>query len=378
MLAPATATRLTRLVRLIGLVAVVWGSVGPELTRYPLVTALTVVSWLGWAGWALLPRRDSAAVRWSLVVMGVAGGLSAAYLPASLITAYAVAFGGPALLGVTLTQGLALSSLATGSLLISALVAQLPARGVASMAAGAVVAMLLGVTRGQTRLAAEQNRLLLEQNRTIRAERDRAAALAERGRIARDIHDVLAHTLGGLALQLDAADALLEAGRVDEAAGRVRSSYRLALSGLADARRVVGTLRAGDFEPAAELGRLAREHREAGGTVELRLDTELAGLDEQAGVAVLRAVQESLTNARKHAAGQPVTLTVRDEDADLVVTVTNPLTSHRTVLGPTGSGAGLLGMSERLRAVGGTADARRVRDRWEVRLTVGRTRGEQR
>src|SRR6185312_3428342 len=101
---------------------------------------------------------------------------------------------------------------------------------------GLIVAILVGVSRRQARTGVARERALLE-------ERARTAALAERSRIARDIHDVLAHSLGGLVLQLDAVDALLESGKTAEAAGRVKAARGLAADGLDEARRAVDALR---------------------------------------------------------------------------------------------------------------------------------------
>ncbi|MFE4459360.1 sensor histidine kinase [Nocardia tengchongensis] len=183
---------------------------------------------------------------------------------------------------------------------------------------------------------------------------------------------MLAHTLGGLALQLDAADALLEAGAVDQAAERVKASHRLAVSGLADARRVVGTLRSDRFDAAAELRRVVDEHRAAGGRLAERLDVSLSLPDEQPALALTRAVQEALTNARKHAPGQPVTLTVRESGGRLEALVSNPLATRPSPLGGSGSGAGLLGMRERIEAAGGSLAAGKDDGRWTVRILLPR------
>ncbi|MEV6769102.1 histidine kinase [Nocardia sp. NPDC051030] len=371
MLLTSEPTRLARFLRLVGLVSVVSSSVGDASMRHPWVAVLAVLSWLGWAGWVVEPARAYRLERICLCAMAVGGGATCIQLPGSAITALATVFIGLALAG-TVGFGLGVAAVTVLCMCVSVVAAGVRPQALAGLLVGVVVAGLGGWGRRQSRIAADQNRLLVEQNRVIRAERDRAAALAERGRIARDMHDVLAHTLGGLVLQLDAADALLEAGQVDRAAERVKGSHALAVSGLAEARRVVGALRAESFDLTAELRRLAEEHRSAGGQLEVRSDVDPEVSNEQAAVAIARAVQESLTNARKHAPGQPVTLALRG-DADMIqVQVSNPLTAHRVSLAASGSGAGLLGMRERITAVGGTVEAAKEGDRWTVRIRVPR------
>ena len=97
--------------------------------------------------------------------------------------------------------------------------------------------MLVGFSRRQVRIDRRRRR------REAEREQQRARLLADRSRAARDIHDVLAHSLGGLVLQLDAVEALLEAGRVDEATRRAGDARALAADGLAEARRAVHALR---------------------------------------------------------------------------------------------------------------------------------------
>jgi signal transduction histidine kinase len=243
---------------------------------------------------------------------------------------------------------------------------------------GLLLGVLIGFSRRQARVAAARAR-------EAEREQQRAELLADRSRAARDIHDVLAHSLGGLVLQLDAVEALLEAGRVDEAAERAGQARTLAADGLAEARRAVHALREdqGPEEPAtrttaagaAEAGRASRPdgdhgpgltalvdaHRSFGGDVVVRGDAMLADLDAAHRAAVTQVVREALSNARRHAPGRPVTLSViRDGDAVDVV-VANPLS---------GGGHGLLGMHERFRELGSgaTVEAARSDDEFVVAM----------
>jgi len=102
---------------------------------------------------------------------------------------------------------------------------------------------VLGLNRRQYQLRARQAEELLAQTRLAQQEHSRAAALDERARIAREMHDVLAHSLGALTVQLDVAEALLEKGSAEQAVERVRRANRLARDGLAEARDAVAALR---------------------------------------------------------------------------------------------------------------------------------------
>ena len=212
--------------------------------------------------------------------------------------------------------------------------------------------------------------------RAERAEADQArrvsqARAAERARIAREMHDVLAHRLSLLATYAGALayrpDAPPE--QVSRAAEVVRSGVHQALDEL---REVIGVLRddslpglAAGSRPLpgiADLAELIEESRAAG----MRIETggaawHAAGLPEAAGRTAYRVVQEGLTNARKHAPGQPVSVTLEGgPGAGLDVSVVNPAGPAPAGLadGVPGSGNGLIGLTERLELAGGRLDWR--------------------
>ncbi|SDQ09904.1 Signal transduction histidine kinase [Curtobacterium sp. UNCCL20] len=246
---------------------------------------------------------------------------------------------------------------------------------------GLLLGVLIGFSRRQFRVAADRSR-------EAEREQQRAELLADRSRAARDIHDVLAHSLGGLVLQLDAVEALLEAGRVEDATTRAGEARALAADGLAEARRAVHALREdtgpdGDPEPATRPGvtdpdqgirssrpvaddgtgltALVDAHRSFGGEIVTQGDTTLTVLDAAHRAAVVQVVREALSNARRHAPGRPVSLSViRDGDAVDVV-VANPLA---------GGGHGLLGMRERFAELGSgaTVEAERSDDEFVVAM----------
>jgi signal transduction histidine kinase len=194
---------------------------------------------------------------------------------------------------------------------------------------------------------------LRERARRAEADQERRVAearSAERTRIAREMHDVLAHRLSLVAATAGAMEYRPDTPpeRLVAAAGVLRAAAHTALEEL---REVIGVLRAdpdGDHpQPTtADLPRLVDEVRAAGVSVDLadELGTELDG---RLGRTVYRVVQEGLTNARKHAAGQPVRVRVTD---DVLVEVTNPVGESA---GTPGSGTGLIGLAERVELAGG-------------------------
>ncbi|MDX3006665.1 histidine kinase [Kribbella solani] len=220
------------------------------------------------------------------------------------------------------------------------------------------VLIAFGLNRRQYEVQARQTEQLLEQTRLAQSEHARAATLEERGRIARDLHDVLAHSLGALSVQLEVAEALLEErGDTAGALDRVRRSRRLAVQGLTEARNAVAALRADAVpELPQAIAALAEQHEKDHGTAVHFTNTGVVKQpDSGATVALLNAAREALTNAAKHAPGQPVAV----ELDGVRLSVRNK--------GPTnGEGFGLAGMRERLALIGGTLTAGPDGDDWLV------------
>jgi len=186
---------------------------------------------------------------------------------------------------------------------------------------------------------------------------------AERRRIAREMHDVLAHRLSLLSVHAGALEYHpgAPAGEIAEAAAVIRAS---AAAALADLRQVIAVLRedatAGDGPPQPGFGQLAdllEESRAAGMTLHAHIDLPSAAqASETAGRTVYRVVQEGLTNARKHAPGAPVEVTVATDGE----TVTAEVISRRATVesgpaqaAPAGDGAGLIGLAERVALASG-------------------------
>jgi signal transduction histidine kinase len=207
-----------------------------------------------------------------------------------------------------------------------------------------------------------------------------AAALAERARIARDLHDVLAHSLAAVSVNLQAAEGLLSAGTLPadnpelaKAVECIDRAGNLTREGLAAARRAVLALRDDTMPLPDQLSSLAREYRADGDMdVDFAVIGQVRPVSAEASLAAYRTAQEALTNARKHAPSQPVTLRLGFEDAQITVSVVNPL-PPRCVPGPlagTGAGFGLVGLRERATLAGGELEAGPEAGNWQVKLRI--------
>ena len=220
----------------------------------------------------------------------------------------------------------------------------------------------LGVGRRSYILRAESAEKLVHETERANHEQAHAAALAERSRIAREIHDVLAHSLAALTVQLEAADALLESGKeggVERAHAYVQKSRRIAREGLVETRRAIAALRE-DAPPLPELlYALADAYRgDTGAEADVRIEGLPRPMQADAGLTVYRAAQESLTNVRKHAPGAPVRLTLLFGDEEVVLTVANGApTAPLSALADSGGGYGLAGLKERAELIGGSLEA---------------------
>ncbi|GAA4253373.1 hypothetical protein GCM10022255_054000 [Dactylosporangium darangshiense] len=222
-----------------------------------------------------------------------------------------------------------------------------------------LVLLLLGIVRREREARSEQDRKLA-------GEQARTATLAERARLAREIHDVLAHSLSALSLQLETAAALLERDRAAEAAVIVDRAGRLARDGLTETRRAVSALR-GDPVPLPELvGELAAGYREdAGAPALFEVDGEPRALSAETGLALFRGAQEALSNVRKHAPGSEVAVRLAYLDDAVRLTVHNRGTGGPPVTGLS-PGYGLTGLRERAELAGGTVEAGPSDHGWTV------------
>jgi signal transduction histidine kinase len=213
---------------------------------------------------------------------------------------------------------------------------------------------------------------LVEQMRGLQADLAQRSRVEERSRIARELHDVIAHSLTVSLLHVSGARLAVEHDPED-AARALADAERLTRQSLADVRVTVGLLRTPDdegIEPpvlgARELPRLVDELRAARADVSLVIDGELTGFPAPTDATVYRIVQESLTNAARHAPGSrvQVRVTAYADRIDLSVDSAGSPGS--------GSGIGLMSMKERAEAVGGTFHAGPGGEGWMVHASLPR------
>jgi signal transduction histidine kinase len=224
-----------------------------------------------------------------------------------------------------------------------------------------------------------QARELFEEEERTRVARNEAAALDERGRIARELHDVLAHSLSALSVELEGARLLALDRDVDsEVIAAIGRAHRHAAAGLDEARAAIKALR-GDSVPGPDkIEDLIEDIRAHGIECTLEVSGEPRRLPSEAALAVFRTAQEALTNVRKHAEEAERVDIRLDYDPDgvqLIVTDSagdrvEPRVPQPAALSAAGSGYGVSGMRERAELIGGRLLAGPTEDGFRVELWV--------
>jgi signal transduction histidine kinase len=231
--------------------------------------------------------------------------------------------------------------------------------------------ILLAIGAG---LLLQRQNALVQQLRAAQGALAEEAAVAERQRIAREVHDVIAHSLTVSMLHITAARLAVRRDP-GEAEAALADAERLGRQALNDVRRTVGLLHEGTgsgtaraLPGATDVPALVESYAAAGVDVRFECTAELGTLSPAGGLALYRAVQEGLSNATKHAPGAAVAVSIRQHDGSLVAEVTNP---YDAAAGRNGTvGLGLRGMRERVEAVGGTVAAGPRDDGWVTTCAV--------
>jgi signal transduction histidine kinase len=394
---PASIAAVRVLVLLIVLATVPFASPHPGLASAHgiaiIVTlAVSAIAWLVW----LRPGNQYPVMVAALAVMAAGGGTLAglsAFSPAVAVGCVVTSSAGVRL---SSPASLAITAETIGGFLIAGLAVGAPLGTLAGYPAAFVGLWAFGVTRRAYVLRAQEAEAALEQARRAHAAENQAAALAERARIAREIHDVLAHSLAAVSVNLQAAEGLLgslpEESRGSEVVQAMECIERAVVftrEGMTEARRAILALREGSDGSGAEAA------APAAGPAPTRLVTELRGLAEmfradgdavidfdvtgaprpvgaEAALTAYRTAQEALTNARKHAPGQPVALGVTFTPAELEVRVRNalPEAGRAGPLAHAGAGYGLTGLQERAALAGGTLTVGPSDGQWTVHLRI--------
>jgi signal transduction histidine kinase len=237
---------------------------------------------------------------------------------------------------------------------------------------------LLLVREATQRRRADQ---LLVELRDARAAELRSAALAERASVAREMHDVLAHTLSGLAMRLEGLTLAADNQPVDEDfRSRLGGAADLARTGLGEARAVVSVLRERPTAGPDQVPALIETHTAAGEACTLHVSGHPGRVSAEVGLAIYRTIQEGLTNARKQASGATSVVNLHWQASRVDLTVdTGPIDSRAAgntadLRDPTASGgSGLSGIAERARALGGSVESGFTEHGFRIHLTLPTT-----
>jgi signal transduction histidine kinase len=343
-----------------------------QVTAYIILAVLMAA----WAAVEFAPKLRSACVPWILGAIALVSGAAAATKTG----------------GNFLTIGLvaAISAGSADSLVVGWLVVALGTIGFESLALSGSLSfwelappaillggLLLGLTRRDHRRRAEQSAALLAKAEQLREEQATVATLDERARIAREIHDVLAHSLGALALNIQAARAVLTDQHDEARAVEILDqAQRMATDGLGETRRAVHALR-GETQPLPEgLAELGAAHQRRHGA---RVTFEVTGaprpLPPDAGLAITRTAQEALVNTAKHAPRQPIQIRLDYAESTTSLKVVNHLGGNggdAAGLATVNGRYGLTGLRERLLLLDGTLSAGRAGGDWVVLAEVPR------
>lgn len=286
----------------------------------------------------------------------------------SLFATYTVASRSP----VRTTVGVALtvSSAVVGAMLLAGLqVQEALQRGVLPWT---VLAAALGIAARSQRQALEAARLRAQEAESSRDDEAQRRVAEERLRIARDLHDVVAHQIAVVNVQAGVARHLLEGDPVDTSGARKALGHVREASGavMRELPAFLGVLRSDDdtapTPTASEVEELIEAARRSGLEVRARVAGDPHRLDRGAAVATYRVLQEALTNAAKHGDGAAEVAVLHGPDST-VVEVTN-LVGRRV---PAAAGGhGLIGMRERVATHGGTLVTGAEGDRWRVRAEI--------
>jgi signal transduction histidine kinase len=334
--------------------------------------ALVALAALVLAGgvWMSFPRRALPASRRlaGLVLVAAATAALTGLQPES--AGYAAIFYVAAIGTVRLPDGPA-ARIFFGGLALEVAVGALFAHRSASDLAGLVFSVVpwffIARLLRDLRTGRDEAEALVEELQESRAAHAASAAEAERSRVAREMHDVLAHSLSALALQLEGARLLAQDRDGDpEVVAAIERAHHLAAGGLHEAREAIAALR-GDALPGPE--RLPALAEDFDGACTLTVTGEPRPLGSEARLAIYRTAQEALTNVRRHSAADRVEIRLDHEPGGTRLTVQDFGPGAPVAIGGgPGGGYGLTGMRERAELLGGRLEAGPTRDGFRVEL----------
>jgi len=347
--------------------------VGAQGTALAIALGTATISYVIW----LFVRDNEPMTVAMMAVMAVSGGVLAGLSPLSTAIAIGCVATSSAGARLDFEKSLAVTSATVATFLAAGLVSGAPAETLLGYPLTFIGLWAFGLTRHSYLLRAEEaERTLAGTKRALVAETE-AAALVERARIAREIHDVLAHSLAAVSVNLEAAEGLLsalpESPELAKAIDCISRAGVFTREGLADARRAILALRDNAAPLPDQLSALAKEYgADSEAPVEFTVTGDPRPIAAEAGLAAYRTAQEALTNARKHAPGQPVSLNLEYSSGELRVRVANPMPAVGAdlQLGTSGAGYGLAGLRERAALAGGTLTAGPSDGEWRLTMQI--------
>ena len=325
----------------------------------------------GRIGWATAPV---------LVILCLAGGALAAFAPTAMIFTAVATLGAATAWRIQVAIAIGAGGWLAMVIAVSAAGKSwaIALGGIAAILAGA----LIGFTRRQTVERTHQAAQVEVETARAEVERARAELLGERNHLAREIHDVLAHTLAALSLQLEAFATVVDGEPQTSPAVRVQleKTQELVREGLNEARGAVQALRDDAAPLDDQLRRLAARHQ-----AEFTLSGPLRSLQPTVVMSLYRVAQEALTNVMKHAPGSPTSLRLDFGSDRVALSVDNvaggpsggDATANATANGNgaaflalSGGGYGLPGIAERVALLGGHVEAGPTAEGWRVEAVV--------
>jgi signal transduction histidine kinase len=346
----------------------------PGLHGKALVVTLTLCVF---AAMLLIAIRDGFPARsleLQAAVIGIMGAAGVGIAGLQIKGATGVAAG--VAVFMTLTRlpfriGVAIGGMLT---VVLAIVSAVAGSSSSAVAAQILVTILLGVVAlflKRARESQDQTEILLAQLEDARDEQARAAAIAERGRMASELHDVLAHSLSGAAIQLQGARKLADRERATPPlSDAIDRASELVKAGLANARQAVGALRGDPLPTVFQLPALIESCKaDMNLDVTLRIEGQERTLPADSGLALYRGAQEALTNVARYAPSACTTVTMRYEPDCTQLSIDNGASATPPSQGM-GGGRGLAGLRERIERAGGTMSAGPTDEGWRVEIEV--------
>ncbi len=382
---PIPQTNLANAIAIVSLGLLTWTTLS-EIRKYQhgidttVALILLAVTGLAWLVWVLVRGRFGWATAPVLITLALAGGALAAFAPIAVIFTAVATLGaamawrlrGAAIIGAGAWIAMVIAVLATGHAFGIAL------GGLAAILTGA----LIGFTRREVVERTHQAAQVEVAETRAELESTRAELLGERNHLAREIHDVLAHTLAALSLQLEAFATVVDAEPETSPAVRAQleKTKQLVREGLNEARGAVQALRDDAAPLDDQLRRLAARHH-----ADFTLSGPLLPLSAGVVMSLYRVAQEALTNVMKHAPGAHTAVYLAYRPDSVALTVDNaapggagsngsakgaPNGKGVGFLASSGGGYGLRGIAERVALLGGHVEAGPTSEGWRVEAVV--------